>query len=241
MAYDDLNDNNKLQIYNNFYIYTHLIKIELEILLWGKKVSLLPEKALWYADNQTLIISDLHVGKVEHFRKAGISIPAAAAYQTTTMLHSLISKYTPKEVIFLGDLFHSVENSSLIHFTEMLQHFENCTFRLISGNHDIMEPHVYHQMNLIVHNEWIMDNIWLTHEPQAEIKPGFHNLAGHIHPCIILKGKGKQSLSLPCFYFTEANGIMPAFGYFTGKGRIKIDKKTDIFAVADGKIFRIDP
>ncbi|HMU04607.1 MAG TPA: hypothetical protein PJ990_13330, partial [Saprospiraceae bacterium] len=80
----------------------------------------------------------------------------------------------------------------------------------------------------------------LTHEPQDEIKNGYYNLAGHIHPGISLKGKGRQKVTLPCFYFGINNGLLPAFGYFTGKAIIKIEKKSDIFAIAEDKIFRIN-
>jgi hypothetical protein len=54
-----------------------------------------------------------------------------------------------------------------------------------------------------------------------------------------MKGKGKQSLRFPCFYFTEFEALMPAFGKFTGLHIIEPAKKSLVFAVADNQIIQI--
>ncbi len=56
--------------------------------------------------------------------------------------------------------------------------------------------------------------------------------SGHVHPGVRLQGKGKQSLSLPCFHFTEKQCIMPAFGEFTGKFIIKPNGKDRVYVIA---------
>jgi DNA ligase-associated metallophosphoesterase len=212
----------------------------LNINIGGNLLELLPEKAVLIPSEKIMIIADLHLGKIEHFRAAGINLPLAAATQTENRLVGLIEKHHPSRVIFLGDLFHSVQNQSYNTFQDTLSLFKKITFDLVIGNHDIMDMEDYTNLGITVYEELFISELWLTHEPQDEIKNGYYNLAGHIHPGVTLKGKGRQKMTLPCFYFSINNGLLPAFGYFTGKAIIKIEKKSDIFAIAEDKIFRIN-
>jgi len=206
----------------------------------GNEITLLGEKAIKLTADNSIIIADLHLGKIEHFRAAGINLPLSAAAQTEKRLFALIEKHQPSRVIFLGDLFHSVQNDSYHSFQTLIKHFDQISFDLVLGNHDIMREEDYIHLGITVYEELFINGLWLTHEPQDELKTGLYNLAGHIHPGITLKGKGRQKMSLPCFYFGPHSGLLPAFGYFTGKAIIKIAKKSDIFAIAEDKIFRID-
>jgi DNA ligase-associated metallophosphoesterase len=207
--------------------------------LAGNEVVLLAEKALWVPSQKCLVVADLHIGKIEHFRAAGIAVPSQANMHTLLKLATLITHFRPEKVVFLGDLFHSVRNQSYDDLQTFLSDAENIEFILVMGNHDIMSESAYQMLGLTVVDDYFLDNLWLTHEPQTIYKPDFYNLAGHIHPGVRLKGKGKQGLTLPCFYFHEYYGVLPAFGYFTGKAILKMDKKSTIFAIADDKIIHI--
>ena len=206
----------------------------------GIDLLLLTEKAVWLENEKILLIADVHLGKIEHFRKSGIAIPHHAAKKTQDRLELLIKKLVPSSVIFLGDLFHSVKNNSYDDFKTMIGHYANIEFHLVIGNHDIMPAIFYQELNIKGCEEMVIGNLWLTHEPQDEIKDGLYNLAGHIHPGVKLNGKARQSITLPCFYFGPKRGLLPAFGYFTGKSIIKIEKKSDTFAIAEENIFYIN-
>ena len=69
---------------------------------------------------------------------------------------------------------------------------------------------------------------------------GYYTIAGHIYPRVYLSGKGKQSLTLPCFYFGELQGIMPAFGSFTELANRRPQKSDQMFLIAEGKVLKID-
>ena len=64
-------------------------------------------------------------------------------------------------------------------------------------------------------------------------------LSGHIHPGVKIKGKARQIITLPCFYFGQTNAVLPAFGKFTGKATIKLKEQEISFAVAGKKIVPI--
>ena len=190
-------------------------------------LTLLPEKAIYWSSKKILLIADVHLGKSSHFRKNGIAIPAASAKTDLDRLSILFQKVNPKKVIFLGDLFHSTHNQEWNSFENLLEQFLEIDFTLILGNHDILEERHYKESRLNVSNKLNITPFSLTHEP-SEKKEKQYNLAGHIHPGVKLKGKGKLGIQIPCFYFGKHGGILPAFGNLTGLYSLK-PKKTDFF------------
>ena len=208
--------------------------------LAGEPIVMMPEKALFLPIQQTLIVADLHLGKVNHFRKAGIAVPPGANDKNTSLLIEAINRAKPDRVIFLGDLFHSHYNEEWESFGQIRKHFTACSFELVMGNHDILGAHQYQQKSLHVYPQELKIGSWiLTHEPMKEISTDGYNLAGHIHPGVYLKGTARQSLLLPCFYFGSKQGILPAFGSFTGLARVLPKKNERVYAIAENKIIEI--
>jgi metallophosphoesterase superfamily enzyme len=68
-----------------------------------------------------------------------------------------------------------------------------------------------------------------------------YNLSGHLHPGVNMRGKARQSVTLPCFYFGENMGLLPAFGTFTGLARIYPKKNDKVFVIVEEKIIEIQP
>lgn len=200
-----------------------------DIIIANEKMQLLAEKAIHIPEHDMLLIADLHFGKVEHFRKNGIGIPTGASHKDFKKLQNLIEKFKAKDVVFLGDLFHSDFNNAWHGFQEMIMKFPDNQFHLVLGNHDIMDDGRYEYLNVCGKME--IGNLILTHEPLEVIIEDKYNLCGHIHPGVRLNGKGKQNLRLPCFYFGKHTGILPAFGSFTGLHVIKPFNQDRVFVV----------
>jgi len=208
--------------------------------LKGHRVALLPQKALMFVDDRILVISDAHLGKVNHFRRSGIPVPSKANTQNTETLIQLIQTHKPVRVVFLGDLFHSYYNEEWEVMRQITNHFVAIRFQLILGNHDVLSPLQYERTGMSVHDELNMNGILLTHEPLKKNDENRFNLAGHIHPGVRLSGRGRQALTLPCFYFNHSLGLMPAFGTFTGLARIAVKKEDRIYVIADGKVMQVN-
>jgi DNA ligase-associated metallophosphoesterase len=208
--------------------------MELEIL--NEEVVLFPQKAMYWKKEKILFIADLHLGKVSHFRRSGIAVPPEANDRNLELLMELINLNNPGRVIFLGDLFHSHYNPEWEVFGELVRHFAHISFELVVGNHDIMSDHQYARKGIVLHNELTIGPFLFTHHPLEAIPEHAYNIAGHIHPGVLLRGKGRQSVTLPCFYFGARQGYLPAFGSFTGLARIAPKKEDKIFVVADNKI-----
>jgi len=207
----------------------------------GQRLTMLPEKALWLDTQKILLLADLHFGKINHFRRSGIPVPSKANDRNSEFLVDVINRKKPERVIFLGDLFHSHYNEEWEVLGQVIQHFSSCKFELVKGNHDIMSKLQYERHKMQVHEEGLnIGPFFLTHEPLENLENDLYNLAGHIHPGVRLSGRGRQSITLPCFYFGERQGIMPAFGSFTGLAMISPKKNDRIFVIAKGKILNVD-
>lgn len=206
-------------------------KIELE----KQTFYLLPEKAIFWQEQKTLLIADLHLGKAAHFRKAGIAVPDKLMKDSLKKLDLLIDFLELDSIIFLGDLFHSEWNTAWNDFISWLEK-HNLRFILVKGNHDILNTKEYIAAGMILKEEpYRLGPFDLTHHP-LEKPSGAYNLCGHLHPGIRLKGKARQSITLPCFYFSENRGVLPAFSNFSGKHLLKIKSSDRIYGVTEDRI-----
>ena len=211
------------------------MKLQLQDTWW----ELLPEKAMYRRDTETLILADLHLGKATHFRKSGIAIPAGSANHDYKVLYDLIEYKEPRNVYLLGDLFHSTHNSEWQQFDALTGCFPQVCFTLIMGNHDILKRHHYEAANLRIIDDHLTEDGWIySHKPLENVPAEYINIAGHIHPGCRIEGIARQSISLPCFYFSPPLLLLPAFGHLTG---LKILSTTDaeVFAVTGDSVVRV--
>lgn len=184
--------------------------------------------AIFWTEIATLLISDVHLGKISHFRKHGIAVPQKAVQKNFVALTNIVELYEPKTIIFLGDLFHSTLNTEWALFADWVKTI-SAKIILVSGNHDIISPLKYEALAIQVIPELIIHSFLLTHHPEE--REGLFNFSGHIHPAIKLSGLGRQSVRLPCFYKTEHQMIVPAFGEFTGTYTLEPCDGCEIYAL----------
>lgn len=208
-----------------------------EVIISESSLSLLPEKAIWWKERSVLFLADLHFGKTSHFRKEGIAIPGNLIYKDFKRLHDLLKEFKPKEIYILGDLFHSDYNAEWNILNELVEIHSRKKFHLIIGNHDILAEERYLESGFEVHHETMeLYPFILSHEPLKVDDLPLYNLSGHIHPGILIKGKGRQSLRFPCFFFAEDHGILPAFGTFTGLKLLRITETQRAFVIVENEI-----
>ena len=201
---------------------------------------LLPQKALYWPSEKILLIADLHLGKVNHYRKAGYPVPTRANDENTTILIDLLNHYKPARMLFLGDLFHSHYNEEWEVLGQVIRHFTSTSFELVMGNHDIMSTLQYDRHGVKVHKEELqIGSLLLTHAPLEQPPNDVYNLAGHIHPGARLYGKGRQALILPCFYFGKKQGLLPAFGSFTGLYPVRVMKGDQVYVIVEGEVIEV--
>ncbi len=202
----------------------------------GQHFILHPTGAVFWEDHQMMLISDVHLGKVTHFRKFGAAVPSAVIHKNFELLDSVMRFFRPSRLCFLGDLFHSNINSEWQFFEDWTARYSTWIW-LVTGNHDIISPLKYESLGMNIQDELVINDFLLTHHPVE--KEGFFNISGHIHPAVRLRGKGRQSLKLPCFFKTANQLILPAFGKFTGTHVLNVAEKDEVYACTPHEVLKI--
>lgn len=205
---------------------------------------LLPDKAALWQATHSLIVSDIHIGKAAHFRKHGIALPNAVNSENLWRLANLLLDTQARRLLILGDLVHSAHNQEWEQFVDFRANFPQLEVVLIRGNHDILAGHHYQMAEITCRTEMYEGGFYFTHDPASDRREQNKNaqhyqLSGHLHPAIVLRGTARQSLRLPCFWFGENQGVLPAFGSFTGTKAICPVKNDRIYAIGEGRVFSV--
>lgn len=214
--------------------------MSLEITIHCQRFTLLPERAIIWQNTNTLILTDIHLGKSGHFRKSGIAAPQYINETNLVKMDHLIESYAPHRVLILGDLFHSDANREWLRFEEWRISHRNVEFILITGNHDTLHHSFYQSAYIRVYAEFEEQGFHFIHHVKGQaVNENRFTFSGHIHPGILLRGKGRQSLRLPCFYQSSSGMIVPAFGKFTGMHILKAADAEQIYPIADQTVFQL--
>lgn len=197
-----------------------------------------PLRTLWSLEHHTLICSDIHIGKAAHFRKNGVALPSTVNDENAWNLSLLLHHYQPKELIVVGDLIHHDANNEWHSFVDFLDHWPTMRRTLVAGNHD--RKGLLHARNagFQVHEHGVFAGIQLLHQP-PEAPQGLPCIAGHLHPAVRLNGKARQSLRVPCFWFSQQLALLPAFGAFTGTSVVRPKTEDHVFAIAGQRVVAV--
>ena len=204
-----------------------------------------PERAIYWEDEKALILSDSHFGKTGHFRKSGLPVPQNVFLEDLQRLFNLLQFYKPEKLIVVGDLFHSKSNKEHLLFEKWRNDFTQLHISLVKGNHDILPKDWYKQISITVFTEellrintlaFIHDFAHIENFPQHEDAYFF---TGHLHPGVAIRGKSRQHLSFPCFYFNEQFAVLPAFSKFSGLALIDKKKTDNVFAIVNDELIKV--
>ncbi len=203
------------------------------------------ERVIFWEDEKALILSDSHFGKTGHFRKSGLPVPQHVFLEDLQRLFNVLQFYKPKQLIVVGDLFHSQSNKEHLLFEKWRNDFEQLEIFLVKGNHDVLHHNWYEQIKInVIADEPLRKNALVFIHDHAHI-PNFPQHAdgyfftGHLHPGIFIKGKSRQSLSFPCFYFNEKFAVLPAFSKFSGLALIDKKKTDNVFAIVNDELIEV--
>ncbi|XOV94020.1 MAG: ligase-associated DNA damage response endonuclease PdeM [Bacteroidota bacterium] len=196
-----------------------------------------PLKAIFWVEQSLLILSDLHLGKAGHFRKNGIAVPVDIHQRDLINLNYLIDRYQPKTIAFLGDLFHSDLNAEWNTFSNWMGN-QRVEMILVKGNHDILSENIYKSSKMKVCDDLMIEPFHFSHEQKES---ALYNISGHVHPSIRLRGRAKQGVTIPCFYFSKDHGLLPAYGAFTGTYKIRPVMGDHVFATTGEEVIAIMP
>jgi len=213
----------------------------IEIKLQGETCYLLPEKALFRPQVQTLYIADTHFGKATTFRHHALYVPEGSTVDDLKRLSQALSSTQAQCLVILGDLLHAVEGRDarlLEQLTRWRDQHPDLAITLVRGNHDRGAGDPPPEWNITCVEAPYQDTPFVLHH-KPNISPDGYTLAGHLHPAVELAGKGKQILRLPCFWIRKQILVLPAFTTFTGRQPIKPTPGDQIYVIAEGKVLPV--
>ncbi len=202
-----------------------------------------PDRALFWEEENTLIVADVHIGKTGHFRKEGIPVPQDVYKADLQRLLAQVYLFKTERLIIVGDFSHSRANKEMELFRKWRKDFAALHIDLVKGNHDILDDDWYTEAGITFHErELIIRNFCFRHEDKRVKYPEHENIRytflGHVHPGIKLRGQARQSFMFPCFYFGKEQAILPAFSKFTGTHKIVPEKGETVFAVVGNELIK---
>lgn len=182
----------------------------------AESLTLLPQRAAYWARRRTLFVADVHLGKAASFRRAGIPIPRGSTNDTLDRLAATVLSCAAERLVILGDLVHdaTARDAAQTAFLDWRARHAALDVLLVGGNHDRRSGDLPAAWRVqTVEEPFRMDGFALCHEPQAVAAA--YALAGHLHPGVKLVA-GRDRLRLPCFWLRREGAVLPAFGAFTG-------------------------
>ncbi|MFQ3566334.1 MAG: ligase-associated DNA damage response endonuclease PdeM [Aggregatilineales bacterium] len=211
---------------------------DLEVVIGPETLRLLPERALFWPRVRTLFIADLHVGKAAAFRASAVPIPEGSMADDLARLTRAVERTQTKTLVILGDLLHAPAGRQPAMMDAVSAwRAEHPTLRifLVRGNHDLAAGDPPAEWRIFpVNGPTIGPYFVLNHTPITPDKG--YALAGHLHPSVVLRGKGQQRLKLPCFWLMPRCAVLPAFGSFTGTSAVEPLSGDRVFAVTPKRI-----
>jgi DNA ligase-associated metallophosphoesterase len=146
-------------------LYLPLMSAPVSFRLQDNTFWLLAQKAVYWEEQKTIILADLHLGKTGHFRKEGIAVPQGVYKDDLHRLFDIIQQYKPEQLIIAGDMFHSRMNKEVDLFTRWRRDLSQLPIRLIKGNHDILHNDHYTQADITISDcSLVMEKFCFVHD-----------------------------------------------------------------------------
>jgi uncharacterized protein len=209
--------------------------------LLGEPCVLLPEGALYLPQRSVLLAADMHWGKSAAFRARAIPIPEGGLIDDLARLSRVLIRTGARRLVVLGDLLHARagrDAHTLALVTGWRAGHPELEIVLVRGNHDRGAGDPPPEWGMQPVNEPLVVPPFLFQHTPAPA-PGGYVIAGHLHPGVVLSGRGEQRLKLPCFWFGSAMAVLPAFGSFTGTFAVQPHAGDRVFVLAEGRVIPV--
>jgi len=169
--------------------------------------------ALYWPEERTLVVADLHLEKGSSFAARGMLLPPYDTAATLALLGHVIARHAPRRVIALGDSFHDGGGPARVMPQDRatlaeLQRGRDWVW--IAGNHD---PEPARDLGGVFAKSLAIGALTFRHEPTEGAADG--EIAGHLHPSARVAQRGR-AVTRKCFAASEVRMILPAFGAYTG-------------------------
>jgi DNA ligase-associated metallophosphoesterase len=169
--------------------------------------------ALYWPQEQLLVVSDLHLEKGSSFAARGVLLPPYDTASTLERFAGILSRHAVRIVVALGDNFHDGNGPARLTATDRATLFTLQRGRdwiWIAGNHD---PEPADNIGGVFAISLSLGPLSFRHEPKLQANHG--EISGHLHPVARVNRRGRV-LTRRCFVSDETRVVMPAFGAYAG-------------------------
>ena len=212
----------------------------LTIALAGESVLLLPQKALYWPRERTLVVADIHFGKAAAFRALGVPVPRGTTTQNLEALDHLLAAYPITRIVFLGDFLHARAahaKATLAAMVEWRARNPGLSLVLVRGNHDLHAGDPAAVLGIeMVDEPFGSGPFAFCHHP--DIAADGYVLAGHVHPVFRISTR-LESVRLPCFVAGPRRMILPSFGAFTGGYVIEAGAEEKVYVATEVQVHAV--
>lgn len=213
----------------------------LSLTVADEPVVLLADRALWLPERHTVVVADLHWGKAAAFRAAFVPIPNGTTAGDLTRLTRVLHLTAATTLVVLGDLLHARAGrhaDTLATIAAWRDAHGALNITLVRGNHDAHAGDPPESLRITcVDAPYTIGPFIGVHEPEE--RPNGYVLSGHLHPCVSVRGRGRQHAKLPAFVFGPRVGVLPAFSSFTGTGMYEPSEQDALFVIADREVIAV--
>ncbi len=199
-------------------------------------------RAVYWPRQKALLVADLHLGKSQIFRNAGIALPEGSDEQDLRRLSTLVRGHACDRLWMLGDIVHGSTATDAPWrraWAEFAAAHGQLAITAIIGNHD-RHDRIAMAASAEVTGELVAGPITLRHDPArpaGETNPPFV-IAGHVHPLVQLRD-GTRRYRLPCFRLGKRALILPAFGSTTRGQLVDCVEAERIIAVSPAGLIEL--
>ena len=200
--------------------------------LAGEGVQLFAERALYWPGGDALMIADLHLGKGDIFRRAGIALPRGGTALDLGRISALLERTGAGSLFVLGDFLHGAAHDSpwLSEWVAWREAHSAVAVRVIVGNHDRALAAAGLDLRWF-NGAHQLGPFRLVHAP-GDAASG-HELCGHLHPVTRVPGLPRR---WPAFWLRPRQTVLPAFSSFSGGYLLDNDGEDPLLACVEGHV-----
>jgi uncharacterized protein len=204
-----------------------------------ESLRLLPSRAVWLPERETVVVADVHLGKGAAFRSGGLPVPTGNSVKDLNRLGDLLTATGARRLVVLGDLVHARTSHQPELFESVRRwrsKWREAEVLLVRGNHDRSAGPAPMDWGIREVEEPFDDGgILLSHYPHCDGK--LPVLAGHVHPVFRVADFDGSSVRVPCFVFDEdVCAVLPSFGSLTGGHPIGPKEGRRVFLATSNRI-----
>ena len=191
----------------------------LDLTIAGESVRLLATRALYWPRERALLIADLHLGKADIFRGAGIALPSGGTHFDLERISAALQATGARTLMVLGDMIHGPTRR--LHWRAEWDRWRSrhSSTRIVAigGNHDRGLARLSLGIDM-VGDGLSVGPFQLRHAPTVVPGRATHLICGHLHPVVRLP---RISGRWPAFALGEKCTVLPAFSAFTGGQEVR--------------------